>query len=301
MVGFVAAIWWVGAAVAQSQGVALEGTVIDVSPDDAYYGARNNYIGLHCTASDAKDNGGGFYGGQFRCSDGSGPYFYKVKLKTGGAPAAGKSPTPTPVPAPAPAPAPSVTRTWKLVEIDASDAFYGSRDSYVGRMCAPVAPSDKGGGWFGGSFDCDGSFEPYFLKARFEQGGSASVKAPAPAPVAAPVPAPVAAPAPAPARVEAPRPTPKPAPSDVARAPKQDHSRGRPFDQSEGATLKRGSKLYLVDVHEGDKMVGSAKSSLGDECRATTTLVSRGGGWWTGEVVCGAQTLWLQRGAFAPK
>lgn len=142
-------------------------TITEISPEDAYYADASDWVGVNCRPDAPTDRGDNWYGGSFDCENGEQPYFYKARMDTHGVPFEGEMPVadvPEPVP---PVATGAAGPKVKLVEISAEDAYYGDRDDYIGRMCAPISAELREPGWYGGSFKCDGDWEPYFYKARF--------------------------------------------------------------------------------------------------------------------------------------
>lgn len=58
-------------------------TIVELSPEDAFYEDRAKLVNLRCTASGPlTETGTGLYGGSAKCSDGEDYTFYQVSITT---------------------------------------------------------------------------------------------------------------------------------------------------------------------------------------------------------------------------
>ena len=153
--------------------------VIDVSPEDAYYGDKATIVGTVCTTDSASSyHGDGWQGGQVKdCTDGSSYYFYKAAyLVVGGGGGTG----------PAALPGTRATRALaggsrvRILDIHSTDAYYSDRGGLIGLVCTlDSASSLNDAGWHGGPAHCDDGSARYFFKAAYEELGRAAPTMPA--------------------------------------------------------------------------------------------------------------------------
>ena len=155
------------------------GTIVAISPDDAYHDDESALLGVSCTATaDMNDNGDGWRGGPATCN-GRDYYFYKARFAKGGAA--------TPKPSPAAGTAGKAITPLKKGEsgvlrgFGPEDAYKGSplEGTYIGRTCTAKEDLSDNSGWQGGPVVCGGD-DAYFYQAQLDRvlGGTKAPVAP---------------------------------------------------------------------------------------------------------------------------
>jgi hypothetical protein len=134
-----------------------------ISTEDSYYDNKEEYIGKKGTAgSDLEyDDGGEGYGGTITLDDGSKPYFYLVKIKKISGSSSSKS-TSTSFSS-------GISKGTRVVvtDIDASDSYYSSKSTYIGKMGKVAEGLNlQGSDTYSGKILFDDGTDAYFYKVK---------------------------------------------------------------------------------------------------------------------------------------
>ncbi len=283
-------------------------TILDISPEDAYYPDMASIVGKSCTATaDLSWSDANYYSGPVSCTDGSSYYFYQAAFEVGASSGIISSGT-----------------AFTIADVSPEDAYYADRASIIGKSC--YADGDlyvSEGSWYTGQVQCTDNTSYYFYQVATSVSGgaaSASVAGTGALTIAQGTDFKITGLSPEDAYY-----------SDMSTivgkschaAAEMTLSDGRWYsgsvactdgstyyfyqvatsktdagatssgggDRFMGLSVKKGKTVQIIDISSGDPWAAKADLMKGQFCKVKKALASSGDGWFKGELKCGAAKL----------
>lgn len=138
--------------------------VADIHPDDAYFGSKEEVVGLLCVSGPdgLHENSPGWWGGKADCQDDSNRYFYQAAIQVD-------------------LPAILAGTPFRIVDVGPLDAYASEKNPLVGRSCTATGDLLADAGWFSGPMQC-GSDTFVFRQVALTTGDRPVVAKPVQAP-----------------------------------------------------------------------------------------------------------------------